>query len=408
MMQNIQNRRFKKLKFIITCVFLGVLISVAMVEICLMLIGFNKPIFHKIDRELGIAHRPNVSGWQNAEGESFVSINRHGFHDRNRNIKKSSGVVRVAVLGDSYAEAMQVDGDQNFSSVSERLLNDSSNFNFEVLNFGVSGYGTTQELLLLKQKVIHYSPDIVVLAFLTGNDIRNNSKELEGSPRPFFIKKGSEYVLDESFRESDYFAKRSSFVARALVGMADYSRLVQLLNKVRTNLRTRAKVQTHSGSQASSKVELGLDSEIYRAPTSPEWIEAWQVTEYLFKEFAKEVESQGAQFLLVTLSNGIQVDPRVEERRRMLDALEVDDLFYPDRRVEQFCNENDIPVLVLAPLLRQMAEKEMISLHGFQNTGPFKGHWNQNGHRLAGELISKRILELLGNSVGLTGSQLVD
>ena len=37
----------------------------------------------------------------------------------------------------------------------------------EVINFGVSGYGTAQELLTLRQKVWDFSPDIVVLAFTT-------------------------------------------------------------------------------------------------------------------------------------------------------------------------------------------------------------------------------------------------
>ena len=37
----------------------------------------------------------------------------------------------------------------------------------EVINFGVSGFGTTQELLTLEYKVWKYSPDVVLLAFTT-------------------------------------------------------------------------------------------------------------------------------------------------------------------------------------------------------------------------------------------------
>jgi len=45
----------------------------------------------------------------------------------------------------------------------------------EVLNFGVSGYGTAQELLSLRQDVWDYQPDMVLLAVTTGNDISDNS-----------------------------------------------------------------------------------------------------------------------------------------------------------------------------------------------------------------------------------------
>src|SRR5205814_6625220 len=49
----------------------------------------------------------------------------------------------------------------------------------EVLNFGVSGYGTAQELLTLREQVWKYSPDIVMLAITTNNDITDNLRALK-------------------------------------------------------------------------------------------------------------------------------------------------------------------------------------------------------------------------------------
>ena len=69
-----------------------------------------------------------------------------------------------------------------------------------MINFGVSGYGTAQELLTLRHYVWDYSPDIVLMAFLPGNDVRNNSKELEPEKlRPFFRLRDGELELDRSF-----------------------------------------------------------------------------------------------------------------------------------------------------------------------------------------------------------------
>ena len=56
----------------------------------------------------------------------------------------------------------------------------------EVINFGVSGFGTIQEWQMLEHYVGDYAPDLVLLAFLPGNDVRNNSRQLESDHRrPF-------------------------------------------------------------------------------------------------------------------------------------------------------------------------------------------------------------------------------
>ena len=80
--------------------------------------------------------------------------------------------------------------DQTFCAALERALEDSLRpigKRVEVLNFGVSGYGTAQELLMLRHYAWSYEPDAVILAFFRGNDPRNNSAELEPyKVRPFF------------------------------------------------------------------------------------------------------------------------------------------------------------------------------------------------------------------------------
>jgi len=52
----------------------------------------------------------------------------------------------------------------------------------ETLNFGVSGYGTAQRLVILQTRVWKYHPDMVLLAVFPGNDIRNNRASLNHEP----------------------------------------------------------------------------------------------------------------------------------------------------------------------------------------------------------------------------------
>ena len=119
------------------------------------------------------------------------------------------GVVRVAVIGDSYAEAIQVAENKTFTAVAGRELADCpllKGKRVEAMNFGVDGYGTAQELITLQRKVWAYSPDIVVLAIFLGNDVRNNSVVLEADQcRPFWIYDGDRMKLTGPFIDSPSF-----------------------------------------------------------------------------------------------------------------------------------------------------------------------------------------------------------
>ena len=53
-------------------------------------------------------------------------------------------------------------------------LLESRSGHYEIVNLGVEGYGTDQELLLLEHEGLAYSPDVVVLNFCIDNDSINN------------------------------------------------------------------------------------------------------------------------------------------------------------------------------------------------------------------------------------------
>jgi hypothetical protein len=154
--------------------------------------------------------------------------------------------------------------------------------------------------------------------------------------------------------------------------------------------------QTGGGSQNSEPVvrtkELGVDKLVYFEPTNDMWNDAWRVTEGLISEMANEVRARGAKFVVVTLSNGAQVLPNPAAREQFKKRIGITDLFYPDNRIKSLGAREGIPVVMLAPELQQFAERNNVFLHGFgQNIG--NGHWNPTGHRVAGELIAKKICE---------------
>jgi hypothetical protein len=357
----------------------------------LRLIDFSYPVLYTYDDVVGVALRPGAQGWHRTEGEALVKISESGLRDREHSKKKPSNTVRIAVLGDSMAEALQVPIGATFWSVVEHRVKECGAFgtrDIEVLNFGVSGYGTAQELLTLRHRVSDYAPDMVVLAFYPGNDVRNNSRELEPMKlRPFFRLEKDTLVLDDGFlRDPEYLSFKSTFRLRAI--LFDL-RTFQLLR------RTKATIEQRTGKEARTphgpNAELGLDETIFLPPTSPAWRVAWDITERLIAKMRDEAAAMGAGFLVVSIPIGIQANPDPTVRDQFAHDLGADNLLYPEKRLRALGNKDKINMLLLAQPFQSYAEKNRVYLHGFGNTTLGSGHLNENGHRLAGDLIADRI-----------------
>jgi lysophospholipase L1-like esterase len=102
-------------------------------------------------------------------------INGQGLRaDRDYPYAKPPGVRRIVSLGDSYTVGYEVELEETFSQVLERELV-ARGFAVEVLNAGVSGYSTAEELLYLERELLRYEPDLVLVSFY-GNDLVDNSR----------------------------------------------------------------------------------------------------------------------------------------------------------------------------------------------------------------------------------------
>lgn len=371
--------------------FIGsVCISWIFAEVILRIIDFSYPLLYQYNDFIGFRLQPQAEGWFRKEGATYITINSDGLRDEEHTKQKPPGTFRIAILGDSYAEAFQVPLQETFWKVLEYGLTTCNAFGekgIEVINFGVSGYGTAQEYLTLQHYVWDYSPDMVLLAFLTGNDIRNNSKTLEPSSHliPFFRLHNGELLLDNSFLTDPEYLKKTSWLWSLRRRIYSYSRLYQLISKTKD-------LYLYPVPDPLSLLEgeeLGLDDRIYIEPQTSEWQEAWEITEKLLIKIHQEVKGRNARLLVVTLANGIQVHPDSEVRQRYMQTKQIQDLFYPDNRIKAFAEQAGIEVLTLAPELQKYAEKNQVYLHGFENTIMGFGHWNTHGHRIVGQKLTE-------------------
>jgi hypothetical protein len=148
------------------------------------------------ERNLAYAHDRELGWFPIAGTERFVTGSRRyhvrhnslGFRDRELGAKSSP---RIVFFGDSFVWGYDVEEKDRFT---ERLREALPSF--EVVNAGVSGYGTDQEFLLLQRVFESLAPDSVVLVF-SDNDRADNTlnQVYNGYYKPFFVADGQNLVL---------------------------------------------------------------------------------------------------------------------------------------------------------------------------------------------------------------------
>ncbi len=147
------------------------------------------------DERLFYRHHPRL-GWMPEPGSAreltgarrvHVTHNLEGFRDRDHGAKRRP---RLLFVGDSYVWGYDVEASERFSDLLQARL-----AGVEVLNLGVSGYGTDQEYLLLQEALERYDPDWVVLVMGPNDTLDNRRNHVSGRTwKPWFALDGGELV----------------------------------------------------------------------------------------------------------------------------------------------------------------------------------------------------------------------
>lgn len=171
------------------------------VEGLLAVAGLGEEELFRLDRQLGTVHMTNKSITWRKEGYAHSYLNADGMREPGITIEKPAGVYRIALLGDSQIEAIQVPLEKSYGKLLEKQLTEILHRPVEVLNFGVSGYSTVQEYLLMKRNVFKYQPDMVLLGY-DGRDMFENWASPDASLsnlRPYALKlPGHSLTIDDS------------------------------------------------------------------------------------------------------------------------------------------------------------------------------------------------------------------
>lgn len=148
----------------------------------------ERNLAYRYDRELGWFPVEGGNGFFSGHRRVSIRNNSDGFRDHEYGPKVKP---RIAVLGDSYVWGFDVEQDERFTEKLQARLPD-----WEVLNMGVSGYGTDQEYLLLKKFFSRLQPDMVFVFFCSGNDRFDNNLSIRygGYYKPYFTRENGRLI----------------------------------------------------------------------------------------------------------------------------------------------------------------------------------------------------------------------
>ena len=147
----------------------------------------ERNLTYRYDERLGWFPRENTSGYYEGSVRIKVAHNREGFRDVEHPPTDRPAMI---FLGDSYVWGYDVEVEDRFTDLLKPRLP-----GWEILNFGVSGYGTAQELLLLREHIDRRRPKVVFLVFQELDILDNSSNQFYGYYRPYFETVGDKLEL---------------------------------------------------------------------------------------------------------------------------------------------------------------------------------------------------------------------
>jgi len=159
----------------LTLALAGIAIALGVLEVALRVLGVERASYHAIggftiyDPELGWRLAPaRETVFKGAHFTVRVSHNADGLRDRPYSREREPGRRRVLVLGDSFVWCWGVELEQCFTERLEAALGDT-----DVINTGVPGYSTAQELLFYEREGRRYRPDLVLLVIVPNDVVEN-------------------------------------------------------------------------------------------------------------------------------------------------------------------------------------------------------------------------------------------
>jgi lysophospholipase L1-like esterase len=333
-------------------------------------------LFLQPDRVLGWKQVPNLEWtwaghhWYAADFAVRVKTNSMGFRDHERRFDKPANVIRVAVIGDSFIEAVQVPLERTATQVLERKLNESSaasGLKYEVLNFGISNYGIGQYLLTWREYVRKFSPNYAAIFVAALHMRRTVQKYSDGAfpgterrrlwIRPVFSLSNGELTL-EAARDYEEFGRVQAELVRTV------------FDGGRSRRRHRLVTLHYAGVLATGVRESIADMRGRVQPAKPEDDrELIDINLAILEKLKQETAASGTRLAVIDVSGYFG------DERTVSGAL------------KRFCGTDGLTYVPVSETLLEAAR------NGENTRWSNDGHFNEGGNTILADALFKWIQE---------------
>lgn len=320
----------------------------------------------------------------------MITHNSRGLRGPELEFDKPPKTKRIVFLGDSQMWGWSVGDNETIPYYANEIANQSSSdYSYETINFGSSGYGLDQSYLRLITEGLRYKPDVVVLSYFADNDIwETSSPEAWGLEKPYIYQKEDGFCVSNvppkraaSWPTDNiaYIVKDKLNVSSSLIEFAGFS-----FDLAETNIATYFKQRDF---RSSLLAMFGADNddpvaaiekhvgclEAQPGPLLEDWQEKMDLAVKLILLTKETAEAHDAEFILVM--KPLEFDYR--------DRRTSDDYIY----VLSHLGQNEVNIIELL----STAQSQSVSTETLYGTA---GHLSPAGNHLVANQVIGKLLPL--------------
>jgi len=309
-----------------------------------------------LDSKLGRDFKPDSKVFLLNEGLFLGEINKGGYIGNYYPKSKPKNTLRIALCGDSYVEGFQISTQYHFGTILKNQLQNLSDRQIEVLNFGRSGQDLRTMFIYFKEKVEKYNPDII-LFFLHQSDLISEDPNL--GPTLSFNK--DSLMVDYSFNKSEEFLFKKKY--HLLRYLATYSLLQNAFALYKSGQTSHILLDKLSPSNLFKQNKINLAS-ITNKDVDP----YYRINTAVIKELSKIDHFKNKKVIIV------EIDNLTDNYKKLI-------------------IKNNISLISL-DLPYNKLKKNGINPNYWIATKKY-GHWNPAAHNLIGEYLSSVVKDYL-------------
>lgn len=335
--------------------------------------------FFQRDEQLGWLPRAHMVG-EHPYYDMVIPFhtNSRGWRDREYPLEATARTQRIVVLGDAFTWGYRVRDREVYPEVLESLMEKT-----DVINLGVPGFATDQELQYFKRAGLPYHPDTVILGFYLDNIYEADGKLVnQALARP----------ADESSNTTQQSNEPAAGpVLRLKQYLKVHSALYRWGQEQLTTNRILVKILASAGLREPlggvESLDISLLPSLKHRPASIVALIA--LAEAKLLELHRLLTEQGIRFIIVLIPSETSIDQRAFDQAIALTQFDRDDfdLDQPYRLLEEFARTNKIELINPTNVFRQIhsAGDSLYLVHD--------KHFSPKGHQVFAQEIYRYLTQ---------------